>query len=116
MRPLSSMRNLYEYAQREMMTANFEQTRAAKRRSSLVEQTENYRVPEILDYVRKKALLFNLQRDCEVWQRKLELVSVNIDHFHLFEFFLGFFHSRWVYNSLGSNGKRCNELLDIPVI
>lgn len=68
---------LLEYAEREIAAVGQEQGRAAKKRSRLVEQTENYRVPEILDYVRKKALLFNLQRECAVWQRKVELVSVS---------------------------------------
>jgi len=78
---LDKQEALYEYTQRELNKANYEQTRAAKKHSTLVEQTENYRVPEILDYVRKKALLYNLQRDCEVWQRKVEIVSVNICFF-----------------------------------
>jgi uncharacterized protein YeeX (DUF496 family) len=69
---------LYEYAQRQLNAANYEEICAVKQHSQLVEQTENYRVPEILDYVRKKALLYKLQRDCEVWQRKVEIVSVNI--------------------------------------
>ena len=68
---------LFERTLRELSAVNHEQNRVTRKHSRLVEQTENYRVPEILDYVRKKALLYNLQRDCEVWQRKVELVSVN---------------------------------------
>jgi hypothetical protein len=68
---------LYEHAQQELVTANYEQSRAARLHYQLTEQTENYRVPEILDYVKKKALLYSLQRDCEVWERKLDLVSVS---------------------------------------
>lgn len=107
---------LYEHIQRELNTVNYDQTRAVKRNLSLVEQTENYRVPEILDYVRKKALLYNLQRDCEVWQRKVELVSVSIfilNFFLMFFFFLLF--SRWVYNNRNKNGKHYDALFDIHI-
>jgi hypothetical protein len=72
---------LYEHTQRELIAVNYEQARTVKKHSTLVEQAENYRLPDILDYVRKKALLYNLQRDCEVWQRKVEIVSVNIYSF-----------------------------------
>jgi hypothetical protein len=83
---------LLEYSEREMSAADHEQILAAKKNSHLVEQTTNYRVPEIIDYVRRKALLFSLQRDCEVWQRKLEIVSVNISLMNVFKFsFLLFF-------------------------
>jgi hypothetical protein len=105
---------LYEYAQRELIAVNYEQTRVVKKHSSLVEQTENYRVPEILDYVRKKALLYKLQHDCEVWQRKVEIVSVNIYNYKTFNFLFVFF--RWVYNNQNKNGKHYNELLDIYII
>jgi len=77
---------LLEYSEREMSAADHEQILAAKKNSHLVEQTTNYRVPEIIDYVRRKALLFSLQRDCEVWQRKLEIVSVNISLMNVFNF------------------------------
>ena len=52
-------------------------SRVAKVHNNLAEQTENYQVPEVLDYVKKKALLYNLERDCEVWERKVEIASVS---------------------------------------
>ncbi len=67
---------LLEYGEREMSAANQEQNRAAQKNFDLVKQTEGFYVPEIIDYVRKKALLYKLQRDCEVWQRKLDMVTV----------------------------------------
>jgi hypothetical protein len=78
---LDKQEALYEHTQRELIAVNYEQARTIKKHSTLVEQTENYRLPDILDYVRKKALLYNLQRDCEVWQRKVEIISVNIYSF-----------------------------------
>ena len=105
---------LFEYTQRELSAANYEQNRAAKKHTHLVEQTQSFYVPEILDYVRKKALLFNLQRDCDVWQRKVELVSVNILMENFLRYFLYFY--RWVFNNRDRTGKQYNEMLDMPII
>ena len=69
--------SLYDHAENEMIDANYEQSRAAKVHNHLAEQTDNYQVPEVLDYVKKKALLYNLERDCEVWERKVEIASVS---------------------------------------
>jgi hypothetical protein len=74
---IDKQKNLYIHAENEMVDANYEQLRAAKVHYHLAEQTENYQVPEVLDYVKKKALLYNLERDCEVWERKVEIASVN---------------------------------------
>ncbi|CAF3454545.1 unnamed protein product [Rotaria socialis] len=70
--------HLHEYAEKEIVAVNNEQYHVAKTHNNLVSQIENYQVPEILDYVRKKSLLSNLQRDCQVWQRKVELVSMSL--------------------------------------
>jgi len=74
---IDKQKNLYIHAENEMVDANYEQLRAAKVHYHLAEQTENYQVPEVLDYVKKKALLYNLERDCEVWERKVEIASVS---------------------------------------
>lgn len=70
--------SLYEHSELDMVSAGEEQGRVAKIHSHLAEQTENYRVPEVLDYVKKKALLYNLQRDCDVWDRKVEIAAVSV--------------------------------------
>ncbi|CAF3682630.1 unnamed protein product [Rotaria sp. Silwood1] len=67
---------LYEFTQQEINKANYEKSRASKKNHNLSYQIENYQAPEILDYVKRKSLLCNLQRDCQVWKRKVELVSV----------------------------------------
>lgn len=69
---------LQQYADKEVVTVSKEQTFAARTNHRLVHQIENYQVPEILEYVRRKSLLSNLQRDCQVWQRKVELASVRM--------------------------------------
>ncbi|CAF1017504.1 unnamed protein product [Adineta ricciae] len=68
--------NLREHSEHDMDNAGKEHGRVAKIHSHLAEQTENYRVPEVIDYVKKKALLYNLQRDCEVWERKVEIAAM----------------------------------------
>lgn len=101
---------LFEYTERELSAANHEQNRAAKKHLSLVEQTESFRVPEILDYVRKKALLVHLQRDCEVWQRKVELVSVNIFMHHFIDYFLSLSTDglSTIQTEMASNTTKCS--------
>lgn len=74
---IEKQKSLYTHAEHEMVDASYEQSRAAKVHHHLAEQTENYQVPEVLDYVKKKALLYNLERDCEVWDRKVEIASVS---------------------------------------
>ncbi|UJR16150.1 hypothetical protein I4U23_003061 [Adineta vaga] len=68
--------NLREHSELDMVSASEEHGRVAKIHGHLAEQTENYRVPEVLDYVKKKALLYNLERDCEVWERKVEIAAM----------------------------------------
>ncbi|CAF0930694.1 unnamed protein product [Rotaria sordida] len=69
---------LYKFTEQEIIKASSEQSRAAKKHNNLCDQIEHYQAPEILDYVKKKSLLCNLQRDCQVWQRKVELVSMSL--------------------------------------
>jgi chromosome segregation ATPase len=73
---IEKQKNLYIHTKDDMEDASSEQSRVAKIHNHLAEQTENYHVPEVLDYVKKKALLYNLERDCEVWERKVEIASV----------------------------------------
>ena len=75
-RLINKQQSLYEHTQQDIITVSYEQSHAAKKHYPLVQQLENYQAPEILDYVRKKALLYKLQRECEVWQRKVDLVYV----------------------------------------
>ena len=110
--------SLYSHAEKDMIEATEEQLRAAKVHNHLAEQTENYQVPEVIDYVKKKALLYNLERDCEVWERKVEIASVNDLHFLFFSLheliFQIFF--RWLYSNRNSNGKHFNVLLNIKLL
>ncbi|CAF3287938.1 unnamed protein product [Rotaria socialis] len=73
---ISKQNNLHGRAEQEMIDATQEQSRVAKIHSHLAEQTEEYEVPDVLDYVKKKALLYNLERDCEVWERKVEIAAM----------------------------------------
>ena len=74
---IEKQKTIYEHAEQEMVSAGHDQVRVARLHHHLAEQTENYQVPEVLDYVKKKSLLYNLQEDCEVWERKVEIASVS---------------------------------------
>ena len=40
-------------------------------------QLENYKVPEVNDYVNAEDYLYNLQKELKVWERKVEIAEVN---------------------------------------
>lgn len=39
-------------------------------------QLENYKVPEVNDYVTAEDYLYNLQKELKVWERKVEIADV----------------------------------------
>jgi hypothetical protein len=39
-------------------------------------QLENYKVPEVNDYVNAEDFLYNLQNELKVWERKVDLAEV----------------------------------------
>lgn len=39
-------------------------------------QLENYKVPDITDYVSAEDCLYNLQKEVKVWERKCEIAEV----------------------------------------
>lgn len=49
-----------------------EETKNKKLRSQL----ENYKVPEVNDYVNAEDFLYNLQNELKVWERKVEIAEV----------------------------------------
>lgn len=40
-------------------------------------QLENYKVPEVNDYVNAEDYLYNLQKELKVWERKVEIAEVS---------------------------------------
>ena len=50
-----------------------EETKNRKLRSQL----ENYKVPEVNDYVNAEDFLYNLEKEVKVWERKVEIADVN---------------------------------------
>ncbi|CAF1550148.1 unnamed protein product, partial [Didymodactylos carnosus] len=73
---IDKQQQLLERVDQEMSQVNQELAKADKLNQTLTEQTQDYQVPEVLDYVKKKALLYNLQRDVSVWERKLEIAQM----------------------------------------
>ena len=43
-------------------------------------QLENYKVPEVNDYVNAEDNLYNLEKELKVWQRKVEIAEVRMTH------------------------------------
>jgi len=44
-------------------------------------QLENYKVPEVNDYVNAEDYLYNLKKELKVWERKVEIADVSILNF-----------------------------------
>lgn len=42
------------------------------------EQLENYKVPEVNDYVQTESHLYSLKKELKVWERKVEIADVSI--------------------------------------
>jgi hypothetical protein len=42
------------------------------------EQLENYKVPEVNDYVQTESHLYSLKKELKVWERKVEIADVLI--------------------------------------
>jgi len=40
-------------------------------------QLENYKVPEVNDYVNAEDFLYNLEKELKVWERKVEIADVS---------------------------------------
>ena len=87
----SKLQNESEIVQQELVK---EENKNRKLRAQL----ENYKVPEVNDYVNAEDFLFNLETELKVWERKVEIADVIeklffiIDFFYVFNFFLNIFH------------------------
>lgn len=53
----------------------------------LRDQLENYKVPEVNDYVNAEDYLYNLKKELKVWERKVEIADVSINYFYVDFFF-----------------------------
>ena len=45
-------------------------------------QLENYKVPEVNDYVNAEDFLYNLEKELKVWERKVEIADVSYIFFN----------------------------------
>jgi hypothetical protein len=52
----------------------------------LRDQLENYKVPEVNDYVNAEDYLYNLKKELKVWERKVEIADVSIFNFNILFF------------------------------
>lgn len=66
---LGKLQNETEIVQKEHFK---EESKNRKLRAQL----ENYKVPEVSDYVNAEDYLYNLQKELKVWERKVEIAEV----------------------------------------
>ena len=43
----------------------------------LKQQLNNYKVPDVMEYVEEKASLYELQKKVKCWERKVDIASVS---------------------------------------
>lgn len=55
---------------------NQERAKAEKINRKLRQQLADFRVPEVLEYVREKADLYDIQKKVRSWERKVDIAQV----------------------------------------
>lgn len=60
----------------EAITVQKEHLKEENKNKKLRAQLENYKVPEVSDYVNAEDYLYNLQKELKVWERKVEIAEV----------------------------------------
>ena len=53
-----------------------EHSKEENKNRKLRAQLENYKVPDVNDYVSAEDCLYNLQKEVKVWERKVEIAEV----------------------------------------
>ena len=54
-----------------------ERIKAEEANRRLRQQLEDYRVPEVVEYVKEKAELYELSKTVKSWERKVEIADVS---------------------------------------
>ena len=53
-----------------------EHSKEENKNRKLRAQLENYKVPDVNDYVNAEDCLYNLQKELKIWERKVEIAEV----------------------------------------
>ena len=63
--------------QNETEVVEKEHAKEENKNRKLRAQLENYKVPDVNDYVNAEDCLYNLQKELKIWERKVEIAEVN---------------------------------------
>lgn len=69
-------KSILEKLDNETTVVEKEHGKEETKNRKLREQLENYKVPEVNDYVNSESNLYNLKKELKVWQRKVEIAEV----------------------------------------
>lgn len=72
----NSRKELLERIDAETSQVEKERRKAEKINKKLKQQLDDYKVPEVMDYVTEKADVYELQKKVKSWERKLEIAEV----------------------------------------
>jgi hypothetical protein len=68
----------------ESEVVNKEHAKEESKNRKIRAQLDNYKVPEVNDYVNAEDYLFNLEKELRVWERKVEIAEVNLKTYLFF--------------------------------
>jgi hypothetical protein len=76
----------------ESEVVNKEHSKEESKNRKIRAQLENYKVPEVNDYVNAEDYLFNLEKELRVWERKVEIADVSrLNFYNILKFCEPFF-------------------------
>ncbi|CAF0715043.1 unnamed protein product [Brachionus calyciflorus] len=73
---IKSREKLLNNIETETKTVRTEHSKEETKNRKLRGQLENYKVPEVSDYVNAEDYLYNLQKELKVWERKVEIAEM----------------------------------------
>lgn len=72
--------------QNETQVVEKEHAKEENKNRKLRAQLENYKVPDVNDYVNAEDCLYNLQKELKIWERKVEIAEVYLIHLKKYSF------------------------------
>ena len=64
--------------QNETEVVEKEHAKEENKNRKLRAQLENYKVPDVNDYVNAEDCLYNLEKELKIWERKVEIAEVRL--------------------------------------
>ncbi|KAI3387022.1 hypothetical protein SNEBB_000291 [Seison nebaliae] len=68
--------DLLDRIEHEHKVVDMEQKKADEINKTLQQQLEDYKVPEVWQYVQEKAKLYNQKKNLQIWERKVEIAEM----------------------------------------